>query len=153
MAKIQPNFSWQKYVGQEKDEKQQFQYQLQTQFIQISNSINSTIDDLSYFTTERQTSFPWVNGTPIFTQTVATQAWAGGTVNTIPLAIVGNFTVIDMVCCISNGTTAASTTLLLPNLDVTTAANNISIKRVGTNVILTSGGTNYSSYSGYVTVY
>lgn len=150
MGKLQPNFSWQKYEGKSEDQQQQFQYQLQSQHIQVANSVNATIDDESFFLRERQTSFVWVNNKAIWTITAPTSAWtAGGTVNTIPLAIKGSFTVIDIACCISSGTT----TLLMPNLDVSVAANDISIKTVGTNVILTSGGTNYSAYSGYVTVY
>lgn len=154
MSKLQPNFSWQKYEGKPEDQKEQFQHQLQAQHILVSNAINSTIDDESYYTRERRTSFTWVNNKPIYTKTIATQAWtAVGTVNTIPLGITGNFTVINMVCCISNGALSSSITLLLPHIDVAVAANEISIIRNGTNVVLTSGGTDYSAYSGYVTVY
>lgn len=154
MAKLQPNFSWQKYEGKPEDQKEQFQYQLQKQHLLVSNSVNSTIEDESFFTHERETSFVWVNNTKIWTKTLATVAWtAVGTVNTIPLGITGNFTVINMVCCISNGALSTSTTLLLPNINIAAAANNVSIIRNGTNIILTSGGTDYSAYSGYVTVY
>lgn len=152
--KLQPNFSWQKYEGKDEDQKEQFQYQLQQQHIVVANSVNATIDDESFFTRERQTSFTWVNNKPIFTKTLPTSAWtAGGTINTIPLGIVGNFTVIDMVCCISNGTLSSSDTLLMPHIDVNTQANEVSIVRNGTNIILTSGGTNRSAFSGYVTIY
>jgi|ERR1700690_78099 len=154
MAKLQPNFSWQKYEGKPEDQKEQFQYQLQQEHIVVANAVNATISDLSFFTTERQTSFAWVNGKYIFTKTIATPAWtAAGTIDTIPLGIAGNFSVIDWTCWISNGTLASSTTLLLPNVDVAVAANEISIVRNGTNVILTSGGTDYSAYTGYLTVY
>ncbi len=152
--KLQPNFSWQKYEGQPEDQKQQFQYQLQNQHIQVSNSVNATIDDESFWTRERMTAFTWVNGKAIWTKTLATQPWtAVGTINTIPLGIKGDFTVINIVCCISDGTLSTSNTLLLPNLDVAVAANNVSITRTGTNIIITSGGTDRSAYSGYVTVY
>jgi hypothetical protein len=154
MAKLQPNFSWQKYEGKEEDQKEQFQYQLQKQHILVANAVNATIVDLSFFTAERQTSFVWINNKYIFTKTIPTSAWtSAGTINTIPLGIVGNFSIIDWTCWISNGTLSSSTTLLLPNVDVTTAANEISIVRNGTNVILTSGGTDYSAYTGYLTVY
>lgn len=153
MAKLQPNFSWQKYEGKPEDQKEQFQFQLQQQHIVVANSINTTINDESFYLTERQTVFAWVNGQPIWTKTIATGAWAAGLVNTIPLGITGNFTVINMVCCISNGALSTSDTLLMPHLDVAVAANQISIVRNGTNIILTSGGTNRSAYSGYVTVY
>ena len=152
--KLQPNFSWQKYEGKPEDQKEQFQYQLQSQHIQVANSVNATIDDESFFTRERQTAFAWVTNKPIWTKTIATSSWTGGGItNTIPLGITGEFTVIDMVCCISDGALAASNTLLMPHLDVVAAANSIGIVRNGTNIILKSGGTDRSAYSGYVTVY
>lgn len=154
MSKLQPNFSWQKYEGKPEDQKEQFQYQLQQQHITVANAVNATIDDDSFFLRERQTSFTWVNNKPIWTKTMPTSAWTGvGTVNTIPLGITGNFTVIDMMCCISDGALSSSNTLLLPNVDVSVAANEVSIVRNGTNIVLTSGGTDRSAYSGYVTVY
>ncbi len=154
MGKLQPNFSWQKYEGKPEDQQEQFQFQLQQQHILVANTVNSTIDDESFFTRERMTSFTWVNNKPIWTKTIATSTWAGGgTTNTTPLGITGDFTVIDIVCCISNGALSTSTTLLLPHIDVAVAANQISIVRSGTNIVLTSGGTNRSAYSGYVTVY
>lgn len=154
MGKLQPNFSWQKYENNFEDAKEQFQFQLQNEHVQTSNAVNSTIDDLSFFTRERQTSFVWVNGKPVWTKSLATAAWtAAGTINTIPLGITGDFLVVDMVCCISDGTTSTNTTLLLPNLDTAVAANEVSIIRIGTDVILTSGGTDRSAFSGYVTVY
>ena len=70
MAKLQPNFSWQKYEGDEEDAEDQFQYQLQQQHIVTANAVNATIDDSSYFTKVRQTSFTWVDGQPIWTQTI-----------------------------------------------------------------------------------
>lgn len=152
--KLQPNFSWQKYEGKPEDQKEQFQYQLQTQHIQVANSVNATIDDESFFTRERMTSFTWVNNKPIWTKTIATPAWtAVGTVNTIPLGIAGDFTVVDIVCCISDGALSSSNTLLMPHVDPAGFANSVSIVRNGTNIILTSGGFDRSAYSGYVTVY
>lgn len=154
MGKLQPNFSWQKYEGKAEDQKEQFQYQLQSQHIQVANSVNATIDDESFFTRERQTSFTWVDNKPIWTKTLPTSTWGGGgTTNIIPLGITGNFTVIDIVCCISDGALSSSNTLLLPHVDPAVAANEVSIVRNGTNIVITSGGTNRTAYSGYVTVY
>ncbi len=154
MGKLQPNFSWQKYEGKPEDQKQQFQYQLQTQHIFVANSVNAVIDDESFFLRERQTSFVWVDNKPIWTITVPTSAWVAiGTSNTIPLAITGNFTVINIVCCISDGSLSSSNTLLLPHLDVAFPAGSISIVRNGTNIVLTSAGVDRSAFSGYVTVY
>lgn len=152
--KLQPNFSWQKYENSKQDSKDQFQYQLQREHILVANSINATIDDESFFTTPRMTSFVWVNGQPIWTVTVPTSAWGpGGTSNVIPLPITGNFTVIDMVCCISNGTLASSDTLLMPHLDPTYGTGSVSIVRNGTNIVLSTSGLDRSAFSGYVTVY
>lgn len=154
--KLQPNFSWQKYEKNAEDQQEQFQYQLQQEHILIANSVNATIDDESFFTRERMTAFTWVNNKPIFTKTLLVPGgagWVAGVLNTVPTGITAaNFTVIDLVCCISDGTTAASTTLSLPHLD-TVAANIITIVRVGTDIIIASGGTNRSAFSGYVTVY
>ena len=153
MSKIQPVFSWQKYEGLEEDQRTQFQFQLQQQHIVVANGLNSTVDDSSTFLTARQTGFTWLGAKAIWTKTIATTAWtAGGTVNTIPLGIDGNFTVIAMTCCISDGATAASNTLQMPHVDVAVAANQISITRQGTNVFLRSGGTDRSAFSGYLTV-
>lgn len=157
--KVQPNFSFQKYEGKSEDQNQQFQKQLSQEHIVVSNAINATIDDLSFWTKERQTSYTWVDLTPVYTQTFATVAWTvGGTVNVIPMNIkttapLTGFVVRDIVCCISNGTASSSDTLLLPHIDVSVAANEISIVRNGQNIVITSGGTDRSAYSGYVTVY
>jgi hypothetical protein len=157
MGKLQPNFSWQKYEGKPEDQKEQFQYQLQSQHILVANSINATINDLSYYTQERQTSFLWINNTPIFTQTFAIQSWtAAGTSNVINMNIGGyknGFQVINMFCCLSNGTSESSVTKSLPFIDLATPANNVSIVRNGQSIQINTGGTDYSSFSGYVTVY
>lgn len=70
MAKVQPNFSWQKYEGAAEDQQEQFQYQLQSEHIVTANAINSTIDDLSYFTKERITSELWIDNQKINTLTI-----------------------------------------------------------------------------------
>lgn len=153
MSKLQPNFSWQKYEGKPEDQREQFQYQLQQQHILVSNALNATVDDMSFWTRERQTGYTWVNNRPVYTKTLATVAWtAVGTQNVIPLGITGNFTVINMVCCISDGALSSSNTLLMPHLDLV-AANQVSIVRNGTNVVLSSGGADRSAFSGYLTVY
>jgi hypothetical protein len=158
MAKLQPNFSWQKYEGKPEDQREQFQYQLQQQHIAVANSVNATINDESFFTAERQTSFTWIDGQPIWTLTLATASWtSGGTVNTIPLTIAplknDVLKVISIEGYVSNGTTFSSNTLVLPYVDAVTGANSIGMLCTGANIVLTSGGTDYSAYSGYVTVY
>jgi hypothetical protein len=159
--KLQPNFSWQKYEGTDENQKQQFQYQLMQQHVLVANSVNGTVNDISFWGRERRTGYTWVIDKPVWTLTLPTTAWTStGTINTIPLGIVtlpapaaGGFVVIDIVCDISNGTLATSTTLPLPYLDPATGTNSIGIKRVGQSIVITSGGFNYSAYSGYVTVY
>jgi hypothetical protein len=165
MGRVQPNFSWQKYEQGKEDATEQFQYQLQHQYVVIANGINGTVRDLSYYLTERVTDFTWVNGQPVWTLTVATVAWeAVGTTNTIPLNIepvptkknpLINYplVIISMIGTINNGDAFSNTTLPLPNLDVTTAANSIQIQENDGDIILTSGGTDYSAYSGYITIY
>src|ERR1700733_8109797 len=71
MAKLQPQFSWQKYEGQPEDQKQQFQYQLQQHHVLISNSINATIDDISYFSRQRATSETWIDNRQIYKLTLS----------------------------------------------------------------------------------
>ena len=153
MGKLQPNFSWQKYERVKEDSKEQFQFHLQQEHILVANSVNSTIDDLSYWTRERPTSFTWVNGKAIWTETLATATWGGGgTTNTITPAIklnpMQNFVIIRMEGYITDGTN----TLPLPYVGAV-LANGIQMKFDGTNIVLTSGGTNYSTYSGYITIY
>lgn len=152
--KLQPNFSWQKYESVAEDSKEQFQYQLQREHILVANSVNATIDDCSFFTRERETAFRWIDDRPIYTKTFPTNSWTGvGTVNTIALGITGDFSIINMTCYISDGALSISNTLMVPNIDFATPANNLSIARNGTNVIVTSNGTDFSAWSGYLTIY
>lgn len=152
--KLQPNFSWQKYEGKSEDQKEQFQYQLESQHVQVANSVNATIDDESYFTRERMTAFTWVDNKPIWKKSLATGPLpATATSIVIATGITGPFTVIKIECCVSDGALAASNTLLLPHIDPSSTANEVSIVRNGTNIVITSGGTNRSTFSGYVTIY
>lgn len=152
--KLQPNFSYQKYESKPEDAAEQFQHQLMREHILVANSINATIDDISFWTTERETSRTWVDGRRIWTVSVPLTTWGGGgTTNAVTLPIAGDFTVIDIQCAISNGVLSTSTTVNIPHVDVSVAANEIMIVRNGLTVNITSGGTNYSTYMGYVTVY
>lgn len=150
--KLQPNFSYQKYEAD--TEEKQFIYQMQREHIVVANAINATIDDCSYFTRERPTAFTWVNNKPIWTKTLPTSAWiTAGTVNNIPIGIEGDYTIIEMTGCISNGNLASSISLILPHINITTpATSNISIFRNGDNLALRSAGDDRSAYSGYITI-
>lgn len=148
--KLQPNFSWQKYEGKPEDQKEQFQYQLQSQHILVANALNTTIDDLCYWLRERPTTFTWIDGKQLFTKTLALQAWtAVGTLNTIPHGVTGTFTIVLFTGYLKNGTTQYP----LPYLDAVTGANSVGMERTGANIVLTSGGTDMSAFTGYVTIY
>lgn len=129
-----------------------FQFELAQEHILVANTTNATIDDMSYFTRSRQTSFTWINGRAIYTITVPTGALSAGA-TTIATGISGNFLVVGLSGSVSNGLMSSSFTLPLPYLDVAVAANSIGLLRSGTDIVITSGGTNYSAYSGYVTLY
>jgi hypothetical protein len=155
MSKLQPTIAYEIQThkpGEQIPEEmtRNFQAQLGREHILVANAINATIDDSSFFLTERMTSFIWLGTANVWKITAPTVAWtSGGTVNTITLNISGSFTVLEMVCTLNDGTTS----IPVPNVDVNTAANEIMIARSGTTITLTSGGTDYSAYSGYVTVY
>ena len=152
--RLQPNFSWQKYEGAPEDQKEQFQYQLQNQHVQVSNSVNGIIDDDSFWTKERRVTFTWIDRSkPLYTKSLATGPLPVVGSIFIPTGIVGPFTVVYMQCCVSDGALAISNTLNLPHLDVLVAANSIEFVRNGTDIVITTGGTDRSAYSGYVTIY
>jgi hypothetical protein len=150
--KLQPNFSWQKYEGEEEDKQHQFQFQLQRQHTLVSNAINTTIDDLSYWNREKQTSFTWIDLRPIYTKSIATGPLPIVGSITVATGISGAFTVISIEACVSDGSSAASNTLPLPYLDVAVGANSVGIVRNGTDIVITTGGTDRSAYSGYITL-
>ena len=172
MGKIQPNFSWQKYEKEgTENEGDQFQYQLQKEHLVVSDSVNGTIDDLSYLVSgtimtnlpvselnlpvERATAWIWVDTSQIFKMTLPTATWVlggGFYTNTIIIPIVGNFLIVYMQCCISDGNLSTSNTLNLPHIDVSVSNNSVEIVRNGTNINLKSVA-NYSAFSGYVTIY
>ncbi len=153
--KIRPNFSWQKYEGSPENYKEQFQFQLQNQYTTIANSINSTINDISYFLEERQTGENFVNGQHIWNVTFPTGALPSNATPLsipIPINVVNTITFINFYCCVSNGTATSSNSFMLPILSTTTPANEVAIKRTGMNIVITSGGTDYSAYSGFITI-
>ena len=153
--KLQPNFSWQKYEGKPEEQWKQFQYQLQNMHIQAANTTNATIDDESYWTRERPLSYTWVDGRQMYSKTLALQSWtAAGTINTIPHGVKNppsdTFTIVLFTGYVAS---IATTQFPLPYVDPVNAANSIGMRRVTTNIILTSGGTDRSAFTGYVTIY
>jgi len=151
MGKLQPNFSWQKYEGKQEDQKEQFQYQLQAMFIQIANTTNSTIDDASFFTRERQTSETWLAGQPIFTKTIVVTMPNAGTSST-PHGITTIVTEVSLSGQAQPSTFPASGQAIpLPYVNSASKANDIEINIDNTNVNVKSGA-NYSTYTGTVTI-
>lgn len=142
--KLAPNFQWQKYEGTEENQKYQFQFQLQKQYDQISNAVNTTVDDISYWLKERPTGLTWKDGTQIFTQTYTGTLGAGA--NTIPHGIVGLSTLIE-----ANGTTQDAVTMAisgipLPYIDPTTLANGIGLLVTPTNIVITLANGTWVGY-------
>lgn len=150
MGKLQPNFSWQKYEGKPEDQKEQFQYQLQQQHIVVANSVNATIDDESFFTRERQTSFIWIDGKPIWKKTFTTTLTVAGA-NPINHGITGISTVIGLY---GSAQDAASLTLAvpLPYVDVSAIANQIQVTATATQIIITLGNATKQNYLAEVTI-
>lgn len=153
MGKLQPNFSWQKYEGEPEDQQQQFQYQLQSQHIQVANSVNTTIDDSSYFLQERQTSFTWVDGKAIWTKTL--QGTIVGTATTaVPHGIKGT---IDTVISIGGSAQfqkplTANHAVPLPYLDPSTLANGVGLFVTPTAVDIVAPNNSLNNYLYSITI-
>lgn len=152
MGKLQPNFSWQKYEGRPEDQKEQFQYQLQQEHIVVANSVNATIDDESYFTKERQTSFTWINGRPIFTKTFTmTLAILGN--NTINHNIIGIAQVVGLHGIVQNAIPLSTLALPLPYSDTTSLANQIALFTSPTQItIALNASSPWQNYLAQVTI-
>lgn len=149
--KLQPNFSWQKYVGRAEDEKQQFQYQLQQEHIVVANSVNATIDDASRWTRERQTAFTWIDGKPIYTKTFTTTLTVAGD-NTINHGITGIERVVGLYGMAQDTIPMAIQAVPLPNVDPTTPANGIRLYTTTTQIHIFLGGATYQNYLAEVTI-
>lgn len=152
MSKLQPNFSWQKYEGNPEDQKQQFQYQLQTQHIQVANSVNTTIDDLSYWTRERVTGFSWVDGRPIYTKTITGTITPAPGVTTVPHGITGIRTVVGLTGTAQDATPLATFGLTLPYVDPTALANGLGLFIGTTDVFINAGNATWLNYIFHVTI-
>ena len=150
MGKLQPNFSWQKYEGEPEDQKEQFQYQLQTQHIQVANSVNTTIDDESFWNRERQTSFTWIDGRAIWTKTIV--GTIVGTADTpYPTGVTGfrQFIRIEGIMQNPGNYTDAEP---LPYLDPTALAAGVGIYMQGTDLHINTGNGDFNGYSFAVTI-
>jgi hypothetical protein len=152
--KLQPNYSWQKYEGKPEDQKNQFQYQLQNQHVQVSNSVNATIDDLSYWTRERQTGFTWIDERPIWTKTF-TGTLAGTTNNTIPHGIEGLRKVIKLEGSAQTAEpiVAGNTAITLPYVDGGTPLNSVSVRAGLVNIFIETYNATWNGLLFSITIY
>lgn len=150
MGKLQPNFSWQKYEGEPEDQKEQFQYQLQQEHVLVSNAVNTTIDDLSYWTRERATSETWVGGQQIYEKTI--QGQIVGTASTsFSTGIFGLVTLVSIIGVAQDAATLG-TGIPLPYIDPVTLANGVGISLVGTNLVVNAANGTWNNYFFSVTL-
>lgn len=150
MSKLQPNFSWQKYENNLEDQQEQFQYQLQQQHIVVANSVNAIIDDESYFTKPRMTSFTWIDGKVIWTKTIT------GTLTASPMAIPHGIPVINKLVRLFGSAQDAQPLSVsgfpLPFLDLVSLNNSIEIYIDPTNINIVSPNDAWVGYLFSVTV-
>lgn len=152
MGKLQPNFSWQKYEGKEEDQKQQFQYQLQTQHIQVANSVNTIIDDESFWTRERQTAFTWIDGRAIYTKTLTGTINPAPGVTTVPHGISGINTLVRLYGTAQNTIPLTGFGFTLPYVDPVTPANSIGLFIDATNLYIFTGSASWLNYAFHGTI-
>lgn len=161
MGKLQPNFSWQKYEDAPENEKEQFQYQLQQEHILIANSINATIDDLSYWLRERATAFTWVNttntqaaGPQIYTQTFQALVSAFPVTHNIQSKS-GNPLQLNLVRAygvVQDTVPMTAVGYPVPYCDPNTLANGIGLYVTPTQVVLVTNGATYDTYTATITI-
>lgn len=151
MGKLQPNFSWQKYEGSPEDQKEQFQYQLQSQHIQVANSVNATIDDESFFTRERMTSFTWTDSTPIYTKTLQ------GLITASPMTVAHGITNLKQLVRLEGSAQDAIPMVVqafpLPFLNIPTPNDGIEIYIDMANLNIVSPNNTWVGYAYAVTIY
>lgn len=149
--KLQPNFSWQKYEGKPEDQKEQFQYQLQQQHIQVSNTTNATIDDASYWTRERQTAFTWTDGKAIYTKTFTLTLSVVGN-NIVNHGITGIRQVVSLRGIAQDAIPLAVKAVPLPYCDPAALANGIALYATPTQIFVVLAAATYQNYVAQVTI-
>jgi hypothetical protein len=149
--KLQPNYSWQKYEGKPEDQKEQFQYQLQNQHIQVSNSVNATIDDASFFTRERMTSFTWTDGRAIWTKTISGTI-VGTSSNTTAHGITNLRQLVRIYGTAQNAVPLSANAFPLPYLDPNTLANGLGLFADPTNIYVVAANNAWANYIFNVTL-
>ncbi len=148
--KLQPNFSWQKYEGNSEDQKQQFQYQLQNQHIQVANSVNSTIDDLSFFTRERATSWAWIDNRQIWKKTF-TGTITGTSTNATAHGITGIRTVTRLYGTAQDAVPMTVNAIMLDHAD-NTLANTLWIEVTPTQYLIHATNNTWNGYIYNLTI-
>lgn len=151
MGKLQPNFSWQKYEGEAEDQREQFQYQLQQQHIQVANSVNGTIDDESYFMRERATSFAWINNKQVYTKTLTGTITGTGAPSFVlyPHGIIG----LDQVISVTGmAKSVGGNFITMPYVNAFVPAENIGMLVTPTDLGITTNSTAYNGATFYITI-
>lgn len=150
--KLQPNFSWQKYENAKEDSKEQFQFQLQQEHIQVANTTNATIDDESYFSRERMTSFTWMDGQPIWKRTISGVVLSTAT-TPYPHGVTGINVVVKFEGAMQGEIPLATLAAPIPYIDPTDLANGVGLYMDTTNIYLITGNANWAGYLFSVTIY
>lgn len=148
MTKLQPNFSWQKYEGTPENKENQFQYQLQQQHNLVSNALNSTIDDISYFTRERPTGETWIDNQQIYTRTFQFLVSASPYTHGISPLI----NVIDISGTVQDTVPLTAFAYPLCYTDPNVLANGIGVFVTPTQIIIVTNGAGYNTYTARVTL-
>lgn len=154
MGKLQPNFSWQTYEGEPQDQREQFQYQLQTQHIQVANSVNTTIDDESFFSRERMTAFTWTDGKAIWKKTISglIVATASPLTTSYPHGISGINKFVRLEATAQNAS-PLGTGIPLPYVNAIVSAVNVGIYIDATNLNITTTSAAFNGYMFSATIY
>lgn len=146
--KLQPNFSWQAYQEIPEDQAKQFQFQLQKEHILVSNAINSTIDDLSFFTKERATSEAWIDGKEIYKKTFQ------ALVSAYPLlhGIVSIGTLIQVIGTAQDTIPLTAQAYPISYAAATVSTNSIGVNVTNTSIVLSTNGGIYDTYTATITL-
>ena len=147
MTKVQPNFTWQAFEGNDLDQKNQFEFTLGKQYNVLANGINATIDDISYFLTERATGEAWIDQKRIYTRTFQ------GLVTAFPMSVGATIsTLIEAYGSVQDTIPLTTTSYPIPYVDPNTLANGIGIKLSGGNIQLVTNGATYNTYTASITI-
>lgn len=152
MGKLQPNFSWQKYEGNDETQKEQFQYQLQQEHIVVANALNGTVSDGSYFSTNRETGYAWVDGSAVWTVTVTGVLTVSGGPNPFNHGEHNIIQVIDLTGTAQDTVSITALSLSVPYVDPSTLANGLGLYATPTQLIVTTGNSMWVGYTVNLTM-